>query len=405
MEKLLARLAQQLDAIDEASLMDNFADELKALDAGSIDLAVPALYSAQRAARYLYCAYAAGTSYTALIAPEHSPVVYEDMESIAGLRVAVLPNPIWRDDFIAFLRQHNAAIPTLRPYPTREAARAAMHEGAVDAVLDTVVSLHSDEKILAKCRLSPFYFITRPENAPLMHALERALVQLKMEQPDLEYRLGSTHVPRMFKTPLSKAELHFIAQTPPLRLGYDPSNKPFSWQDPATGTAKGILPDIVRYAAIQSGLHFKFVPFTVPPGSITEYLSRREMDLALGFFSPLALHTNKYFRLTAPLTRSNLYLYAKPDSRLIGNREFTLAVPAALQESKWYAAKMFPKARLYPCPNEAACMTAVMLSGQLAASVVLDHFALVGFPAHPVSPLRIAGIALLFAGAWLVRAF
>ena len=53
----------------------------------------------------------------------------------------------------------------------------------------------------------------------------------------------------------------------------------------------------------------------------------------------------------------------------------------------------------------AATMTAVMLSGQLVASVLLDHYALVGFPEHPVSPLRLAGIALLFAGAWLLRVF
>lgn len=53
----------------------------------------------------------------------------------------------------------------------------------------------------------------------------------------------------------------------------------------------------------------------------------------------------------------------------------------------------------------AATMTAVMLSGQLVASVLLDHFALVGFPEHPVSTLRLVGIGLLFAGAWLVRVF
>ena len=53
----------------------------------------------------------------------------------------------------------------------------------------------------------------------------------------------------------------------------------------------------------------------------------------------------------------------------------------------------------------AATMTAIMLSGQLVASVLLDHFALVGFPEHPVSPLRLVGIGLLFAGAWLVRVF
>lgn len=53
----------------------------------------------------------------------------------------------------------------------------------------------------------------------------------------------------------------------------------------------------------------------------------------------------------------------------------------------------------------AATMTAFMLLGQLAVSVVLDHFALVGFPEHPVSLLRLLGVAMLFGGAVLVRIF
>ena len=53
----------------------------------------------------------------------------------------------------------------------------------------------------------------------------------------------------------------------------------------------------------------------------------------------------------------------------------------------------------------AATMTAYMLLGQLAVSIVLDHFALVGFPEHPVSLLRLLGVAMLFGGAILVRIF
>lgn len=342
----------------EYVIMNSFAEELRALDAGRIDLAVPALHSAQRAQRYLYCAYAAGTSYTAIIAPGHSPVVYDDLDSIAKLRVGVLPNPIWRDDFLAFLRQRNAATPTLKAYPDRETARAALNKGEVDAVLDTVLSLHENEKILTKCRFSPFYYITRPDNVSLMRELERAIVQLKMEQPDLEYRLGRTYIPRMFQTPLSLAELRYISQTPPLRLGYAPNNKPYSWQDPATGAAKGILPDIARDAAARSGLRFTFIPFTEAARDATEDVSRQKIDLAFGFFTPDVLHASRRFRLTAPLTRSNLYLYAKPDNRLAENEKFTLAVPATLHEGQQYAAKMFPKAKLLPCPNEEACMKA-----------------------------------------------
>ncbi|GAB6038562.1 DMT family transporter [Fundidesulfovibrio butyratiphilus] len=53
----------------------------------------------------------------------------------------------------------------------------------------------------------------------------------------------------------------------------------------------------------------------------------------------------------------------------------------------------------------AATMTAFLLLGQLAASVALDHFALVGFPEHPASFWRLVGVGLLFLGAWMVRTF
>ena len=40
-----------------------------------------------------------------------------------------------------------------------------------------------------------------------------------------------------------------------------------------------------------------------------------------------------------------------------------------------------------------------------AASVVLDHYGLMGFPVHPVSTGRICGVLLLGAGLALVRYF
>ena len=84
---------------------------LNALEAGEIDIATPARYSAERAHRYLYCAYPAGTSYTAILAPKDSPVIYDDLESIAKLKVGAMANPIWRSDFATFLQQRGAATP------------------------------------------------------------------------------------------------------------------------------------------------------------------------------------------------------------------------------------------------------------------------------------------------------
>lgn len=50
----------------------------------------------------------------------------------------------------------------------------------------------------------------------------------------------------------------------------------------------------------------------------------------------------------------------------------------------------------------AATLTALVVTGQLAATIVIDHFGLVGFAVHPVNLARVAGAVMLCAGAVLV---
>jgi transporter family-2 protein len=47
-------------------------------------------------------------------------------------------------------------------------------------------------------------------------------------------------------------------------------------------------------------------------------------------------------------------------------------------------------------------MVAATIAGQLAVSVVVDHFGLVGVAKHPITLTKIVGIALLAAGTYLV---
>ena len=349
-------------------MLEDWTSCLMALEAGRIDIVAPALHSSERAQRYLYCAYPSGTSYTAVIAPNDSPVVYDDLESISKLRVATMPNPIWNDDFNASMKLRGAAMPTMVNYPTRAAAREAMRKQEVDAILESVLSLQNNEKILTKCKLTPFYYMAMPANAQLMQELELAMVQLKMEQPDLEYRLGRQYLPRMYQTPLTRSELAYIAQRPPLRVGYDPDRKPYSWQDPATGTARGILPDILRDAAIRSGLQFSFEPHAASSERFTDFFAKSGLDMVLGAFPITALQTCKTFRLTAPLTRANLNLYSKPDAKLTQASAFVLAVPTTLHKVSSYAASAFPQATLRLFANEEACLDA---AGRREADAVL----------------------------------
>jgi transporter family-2 protein len=51
----------------------------------------------------------------------------------------------------------------------------------------------------------------------------------------------------------------------------------------------------------------------------------------------------------------------------------------------------------------AVSMLALILAGQMAASVILDHYGILGYNVNPVSAAKIAGILLICAGVMLIR--
>lgn len=51
----------------------------------------------------------------------------------------------------------------------------------------------------------------------------------------------------------------------------------------------------------------------------------------------------------------------------------------------------------------AATLIALVVAGQMAAAITLDHFGAFGLAAHPVSISRLAGAAFLIAGVILIR--
>lgn len=51
----------------------------------------------------------------------------------------------------------------------------------------------------------------------------------------------------------------------------------------------------------------------------------------------------------------------------------------------------------------AATVLALLVAGQLLASIALDHFGLFGLPQRPVDLSRLAGAVLLLGGVVLIR--
>lgn len=50
----------------------------------------------------------------------------------------------------------------------------------------------------------------------------------------------------------------------------------------------------------------------------------------------------------------------------------------------------------------AAPMFALIIGGQLLAAIVFDHFGLIGFKTNPISLIKVLGILMVIAGAYLI---
>lgn len=67
---------------------------------------------------------------------------------------------------------------------------------------------------------------------------------------------------------------------------------------------------------------------------------------------------------------------------------------------------LFVAGSLFLAPRLGALnLFALVVVGQLVASVVFDHFGLLGYPQHPVSLFRLVGIGLLVLGVVLIQKF
>jgi bacterial/archaeal transporter family-2 protein len=51
----------------------------------------------------------------------------------------------------------------------------------------------------------------------------------------------------------------------------------------------------------------------------------------------------------------------------------------------------------------AAVMVALIITGQMITSLILDHYGLIGYARHPINPARVIGTILLLAGVFLIR--
>jgi transporter family-2 protein len=83
---------------------------------------------------------------------------------------------------------------------------------------------------------------------------------------------------------------------------------------------------------------------------------------------------------------------------------------ALIKETQWYhwvgglIGAIYVTGIIMLIPRRGAGLAfALIVSGQLLMSVLMDHYGLLGVPVNPVNPSKLIGICLLIVGVFLIR--
>lgn len=243
-------------------IQGSWAECLQWLEAGEIDLLLPAEYSEERAQRYIYSEEMCCMDYAALVGrKKDNSYYYEDYQAFNGMKVGMIEGNYLNHLFEEYAQKNNFTVQKVF-YPTGTAVNQALEAGEVDAIISGNMNFYESQKLLAKIDFMPAYFITSKEKEELMQALNMAQNSINLNNPYYTAELHEKYYGKIERQAVgfTREEAEYILETGSVRVLYDPEDYPLEYLDKNTGEAKGIYLDLLKRILEECGLAMEAVP-------------------------------------------------------------------------------------------------------------------------------------------------
>ncbi|MBR3812113.1 MAG: diguanylate cyclase [Agathobacter sp.] len=337
--------------------VEDFLDGCNKLEAGEIDLISPAMMTDARKEKFAYSELNFGIEYTVLVTnQERDDLYYEDYAHFNGLKVAVLHNYPLTEYFITYMKTH-AFSAELVYFDTIEESKKALENGQVDAMVDSIMDIGSEDKLLARFTPQPFYFLLNKENTHLLAELDSAMYKMQNTYPTLLDELLVQYYPVYELQFYTREELEYVQKAPCLKVAYVPERIPLSFENEA-GELDGISRAIFDKIAELSGLKFDYVE--LPEGSITyDYLQRQEIDLITGVEYNSANMNSSGIFLSHPYISARKVMVSRPGFVYDETKTYKLAVPMGSQTLRKVLKSQYPNLEIVDYETNAQCFEAL----------------------------------------------
>ena len=243
----------------EYVVCDSWEDALWKLKNKEVDLVGSAQYSAERAEIYDYADISSGYTFGVIATNPQMNIAYEDFHAMETLTFGMVENYVRKNEFLEYLSHNGIENPVVMEYETTAQLQGALDLGEIDAFVHTFTEVKEGQRLIGRFAPRPFYYITYKENEEVINELNQAIVDLKINQPELETELMNRFYYDKFDKAvlLTTDEKAYLAEKETLTVGYIDNYYPFSYV--GDGEFKGLTRELLESGLRTTGLELEYV--------------------------------------------------------------------------------------------------------------------------------------------------
>ncbi|MDD3412293.1 MAG: transporter substrate-binding domain-containing protein, partial [Eubacteriales bacterium] len=235
----------------------SYADCLKMLLSGEIDVMGGIRMTDERAQQVIFGRYSVSSSQNKLYArADKENLYYESYDAFDGCRVAILRGSL-SDELHSYCEEHGFSV-VIMEYDGPSDMYAALKSGEVDMIYSSSISEEIETKIVAHMDKTPLYYAVAKDRPELATELDNALRQIIDNNPNFYTQLSTKYMVSGANATatFTRQELDYIRSGQKAYVIMNASWAPISWYDAASGTYRGIFVDVIKRIEQYSGLEF-----------------------------------------------------------------------------------------------------------------------------------------------------
>lgn len=278
------------------------------LERGELDLFTSARITPERQEKFAFSTHPAIVSTTCMnVKVSNTQIVAGDYASYNGMRIGLLEGHSYNASILQFAAEKGFACEAVY-YQTQADLNRALVENDVDAVVNSYIRIPEDERTIENFGQTPYYFMARKEDQPLLDQIDSAINQMNVQTPNWRSTLFNRYYGSQENSAvLSDEEAALLrelqASKAVIRGVQNPAAAPYAWYE--NDQAMGIAANLFRVAAEWLGLDYEIIPVETQ-AEYADVLESGLADISITPDSYSQYMDSSPYKLTDPYLKSTV---------------------------------------------------------------------------------------------------